>query len=224
MRLVHINAPREYLRLLEPIGIFTEDTKKYLYHSPQADELVSRFINKQKLSIGISPTAGNRIKEWPAERFAKVADYLSEKYQAMIVIIAGSNEEEEVKTMLGALNAKTNIINVAGRLSIDELKALASKLYLFISADTGPIYIAEAYGVPTIDIVGPVDEREQPPIGRLHKVIVPDRKKPELFVMNARVYDVVEARRQAELATVEQVINELEGMIISGCILLKKQL
>ena len=63
------------------------------------------------------------------------------------------------------LNPETQFVNTDGLFSLDELKALIQRLSLFISVDTGPIYIAEAFDVPTIDIIGPMDENEQPPRG-----------------------------------------------------------
>ena len=97
---------------------------------------------------------------------------------------------------------------------IDELKALIAKLHLLIAIDTGPIYIAEAFDIPTIDIIGPIDEKEQPPRGPLNRnVLPPERKRPELFVLNARSYNRKEAIRQVRSITVSLVINEIDLLI-----------
>jgi len=212
-------AVREYLRLLEPIGIFSDNTKKYLYFSEAAEKSVKNFLRQNNINpdsdfiVGITPSAGNKIKEWPAIRFAKLADYICEKYRAKVIIIGGKNDELETKEMIGYLAPGTEIIDSTGRFNIEELKALVSKLKLFVSVDTGVIYIAEAFGVPTIDIIGPIDEKEQPPIGKLHKIVVAQRQKPELYVMNARVYDEKEAKRQVDEITVEMVIKELDDLM-----------
>jgi heptosyltransferase II len=209
-------APREYLRLLEPIGIFTDVTKKYLTFSEKAERHVKKFfeenhIDDSHLIVGISPSAGNKIKNWPGERFAQVADYISDKYHAQVIVFGGPRDEEEVTQMLKHLAEKTTIINALNKFNIDDLKCAISKLNFFIAVDTGPIYIAEALGVATIDIVGPMDENEQPPMDNTHRVVVPhDRGKPELHIMNARVYDDQEARRQTESITVKDVIREIE--------------
>lgn len=211
-------APREYLRLLEPIGIFTEDTKKYLYYSHEAEKTILDFFAKNHIApgkdfiVGITPSAGNKIKEWGRDKFAKLADYIFNQYRAKIIIIGGPNDIE-VDEMINLISKDTKFVNTRGLFSIEELKALISKLNLFISVDTGPIYIAEAFGIPTIDIVGPIDEDEQPPIGRLHKIVVVKRQKPELYVMNARVYDEKEAKRQIEAISVEMVIDKFEELI-----------
>ena len=65
----------------------------------------------------------------------------------------------------------------------------------------------------TVDIVGPIDENEQPPIALKHKIIVPPgRVKPELYVMNARTYDKEEAIRQVESISTEAVIQAIEDL------------
>jgi len=211
-------APREYLRLLEPIGIFTEDTKKYLYYSQEAEKTILDFFAKNHIApekdfiVGITPSAGNKIKEWGRNKFAKLADYIFDKYRAEIIIIGGPNDIE-VDEMISFISKDTKFINTRGLFSVEELKALISKLNLFISVDTGPIYIAEAFDVPTIDIIGPIDGNEQPPIGKLHKIVVAERQKPELYVMNARIYNEKEARRQIEAISVEMVINKFKELI-----------
>jgi ADP-heptose:LPS heptosyltransferase len=80
--------------------------------------------------------------------------------------------------------------------------------------DTGPIYVAEAFGTPTVDIVGPVDEREQPPIGQKHRVVVPpERRIPALHIMNAHGYDRKEARRQSEAITTAMVLDACRELL-----------
>ncbi len=208
-------APREYLRLLEPLGIFTEDTTKHLTFSFESDakaqELFSQY--EDKILIGISLSAGNKIKEWPVARFAKVANYIVSKYNVVVVIIGGPNDMRYSEEMRDNLNKNVQYINTTGTLSIDEMKATIAKLNLFISVDTGPIYVAEAFEIPTIDIVGPMDEMEQPPVGRLHKVVASSRKTPQIHIMNARLYDNKEARRQVESITSTKVITEVDSLL-----------
>lgn len=209
-------APREYLRLLEPIGIFTDDTKKYLAFSEVAAKRAEEILKPLagKFVIGIALTAGNKIKEWPTERFAEVADYAAKKHGAAIVIIGGEGDLKYAEEMKQFLSKDMSFIDTTGTLSIEELKALVSKLNLFISVDTGPIYIAEAFGVPTIDIIGPMDENEQPPIGPRHKVVQSkNRINPQLHIMNARIYDHREAFRQVKSITSAMVITEIDNLL-----------
>ncbi len=204
--------PLQFLRLLEPLGIFSSDTKKHLRFSKIASEKVDQFFAQKNIDsqrdfiVGISPSAGNKIKEWPADRFALVADYILERPRTKVVLIGGENDEEEIQNMIKHIKSSKRVINAQGQFTLEELKAFISRINLFMSVDTGPIYIAEAFDVPTIDIIGPVDEKEQPPQGLIHRSVVsPHRTKPELWVLNARMYDRIEARRQVESITVPMV-------------------
>jgi len=213
-------APREYLRLLEPIGVVTDDTTKHLSFSREAADTIAKFLNDNNLDpekdflVGISPSAGNKIKEWQRSKFATVADYLYKEYSAKIFVTGGAQNKLEAKEMLRHLDAGTKVIDTTGIFSLHEFKAFMSTVHLCISVDSGPIYIAEALGIPTLDIVGPIDDREQPPKGRLNRVVkLADRGRPELHVMNARVFNEGEARRQIEAITPDMVIKELDSLV-----------
>ena len=212
-------APREYLRLLEPVGIFSDNIKKYLYFTKQADEAIKKFFISNEIDIskdfvvGILPSVGNKIKEWETEKFAQLAGYIYSHYNAKIVIMGGKDDVAKSKEMIKTLNRDTKFTDTTGLFNLDNLKALISKLSLFISVDTGPVYIAEAFGVPTIDIIGPMDEREQPPVGEKNKVVMMEsRKQSVLHIMNAIEYDYKEARRQIEEITVKMVVNKLNEL------------
>lgn len=210
-------ASREYLRLLEPIGIFSQDTTKHLGFSEKAVKQTKLFFSKENINlerdflVGIFPSTGYALKKWPADRFAKVADYMHEKYRAEIIIPGIGEDKKAIDEMLANLNPKTKVINCCDRFTLDELKALISQMSLFISVDTGPIYIAESFGVPTIDIVGPVDDMEQSPRGKLHKVVKIERKEPQMRIMNTSVFDYKEAIRQRDGITVEMVLSAIDS-------------
>lgn len=211
--------PRQFLRLLEPLGIFSSDTTKHLRYSKEAALAAERLYRrhgvdpKKDFVVGITPSAGNKIKEWPEERFTALASHLLEKHHAKIVLFGGPQDGEKVRRVREGIKSTEAVMEAVGG-SIDNLKALITSLSLFISADTGPLYIAEAFGVPTVDIVGPMDEREQPPQGPRHRVVVPPmRARPEISVLNSRFYNEEEARRQALSITTEAVIAKTEELI-----------
>lgn len=208
-------APGAYLRRLLPLGITDTDTTKHLAHSREAEERAERIVGSGTgPRVGITASAGNKIKEWPADRFAAVADHLIETYGAQVVVFGTERDRTETEAMLAHMRHADTVANTLGELSVDELKATIARLDLMVAADTGLIYIAEAYGVATVDIVGPIDEREQPPIGVRHRVVVPPgRARPALTVFNAKWYDEAEARRQAQATPVEAVVREVDDVL-----------
>ncbi len=211
---MHHYAPQEYLNMLKGLSIETNDTRKELAIDDAAREKVDRMLEgRPLLKIAIAPGAGNKIKEWPPERFGAVARELVERHRALVVLIGAGPDVPLARTVAEGL-PQEHVLNTTGTLSLEELKALVARMSLFVGADTGPLYVAEACGIPTVDIVGPMDEREQPPIkSPLNVVVVPERRRAELHIMNARFYDEEEARRQAESVGVGEVLHAIDGVL-----------
>lgn len=209
-------VPREYLRLLEPVGIFTEDVKKYIYWTKsgerKAREILAKIEKPYEVLVGIMPGAGNKVKQWPAARFAEVADYLIEKYKAHILIIGSAGNKIEIAEMLNAIRHREKVTDTSYT-SVDEVKALVNLLNLTVSVDTGPVFIAEALDIPTVDIAGSIDPYEMAPNdGKLH-LVVTSEGEPEILTMNATVYNFEKARKQVESITVEKVLSVVDKLI-----------
>ncbi|TSC84125.1 MAG: glycosyl transferase, family 9 [Parcubacteria group bacterium Gr01-1014_17] len=214
-------VPREYLRLLEPIGIKSDDTTKRLTYTAEAKASVNAFFEKQNIAperdviVGILPgVGGDPIKRWAPEKFAAVADYLAQKHGGRILVLGVGSDAQEVEKMMRAVKKETSALNTLNRFSLEELKAIIASFSLFISADTGPVYIAEAFGTPTIDIVGPMYENIQPPQGKFHRTVAAPREKPALGILDNTVYNAREARRQSEDITVEMVARVADELIL----------
>jgi len=209
-----VYAPRERLKALEPLGIFSDDTKKILGFSETAEkkaiDIISELSSDYKYLVGISAGAGNKEKQWDPKKFAEVANYLIEERDAHIIVFGGEKDTPESKEMMSAINNKFSVTD-STLISIDDLKARISKLDVFISVNTGPLYIAEAFDVATVDLVGPVNPWDQPPQGNIHKMVFsPGRPKPLLYIMNSRNHDVREAERIAQSTRIKDVITATE--------------
>lgn len=207
-------APRIRLKALESFGIFSEDTTKHLGFSKTAEEKASELISKinspYKYLVGISPAAGNKEKQWSSKKFAEVANYLIKNHNAHIIIFGGKNDVPESSELMSVIKDKSKMTN-STCISIDDLKACISKLDVFISVNTGPLYIAEAFDIPTVDILGPVNAWDQPPQGKIHKMVFPPGKpEPLLSILNSRDHDIKEAERIAQSTRVEDVITATE--------------
>jgi ADP-heptose:LPS heptosyltransferase len=216
---MHQYAPREYLRLLEPIGITATDTTKHLSYTKEARAHIDAYLAKSnvlgsgRLLVGLAPSAGHKTKEWFPERFAEVIIELKKRYELTVLLIAGKSDATAGRPVLEHLPPNT-VIDTCGAFTLEETKALFDSLDMFIGVDTGPIYLAEASGVPTVDITGPIDEREQPPIGEMHVVVTPPAPRtPQLFVMNAREYDMQEVLRQLDATTTVMVVDACASLI-----------
>ncbi len=149
------------------------DEHLVLQYQKLADKLCNQKIEPQTLklyiqkhlykkpTLGINPGATyGSAKRWYPEKFAKVAKHFADKYD--IVIFGGPNEREmanEIESVLKELHV-SNVTNLAGETTIEQLCAYIGGLSLFVTNDSGPMHVAAAYQVPTVSIFGPTRHHE----------------------------------------------------------------
>lgn len=97
-------------------------------------------------------------KCWLPERFAQTADWLIDKYKAVVVTsVAPGATEQQIANKISAISRR-NLVNLAERpISLNELKALCGIADLVITNDTGPRHIAIALRRKVITLFGPND-------------------------------------------------------------------
>lgn len=150
----------QFLDILEFLGIKNPDKSKELFISEESRENALNFlfkngILKNDFLVGISVSSGNPIKDWDLEKFAELADKLIENFNAKMIFIGSSEDRELVNSTIGFM--KKSAVNAAGEFILEYLSALMEHFKLFISVDTGPLYIANALDVPLVNIAGPCD-------------------------------------------------------------------
>jgi ADP-heptose:LPS heptosyltransferase len=123
----------------------------------------------------LAPTASQRVKMWPAERFAALARALTAPDGplpgAAIGVIAGPGERERqlAAPLLAALPGARDLI---GNLPIPEAAALLSRAGLFVGNDSGLMHLAAAAGAPTLGLFGPTPASQYAPVGPRAQVVL----------------------------------------------------
>lgn len=157
-----------------------------------------------------SLSAGNRLKEWPLERFIAVARHVRQRWRMKVAF--SSADSAVTQRAFDALGSDGEID--AGGLDLRSLAAVIAHARLFVSVDTGPLYMAHALGIPIIDIVGPVDPREQPPPpGPLVTLVLPSTAQPTSFVADTLRVATEGQRRALDETTVEMVCKSVDEML-----------
>ena len=156
-----------YIRLLNQtmgIHIRQDSTKMDLYSSNEADIKVDEFLKRMNIHnirlIGIAPAARNKLKELTPATFSKIADTIQDELNCQVILTGGVGDREIIDAVKSQM--KTVPIDSCGEFSLEELSALLKKLSLFISVDSGPVYMAVAAGIPIINIAGPCAMSERP--------------------------------------------------------------
>lgn len=160
------------LDLLKGIGIETEFIPPSIGISPVdenfADQFFTRHFSRTDMVIGFHPGAGKVANQWPADRFARLADYLVDKFQIKVLITVGPNDEIPVQKMTQLMKAPYTL---AKKLTLQQIAALQKRMRLYITNDTGTMHVAAAVGVPTLALFGPTYFWEWGPIDKSHRCI-----------------------------------------------------
>ena len=157
-----------YLRLVALLGVPRPESPRLALRVTE-DELASMRSRLSSLGVpegggvvGINPGATfGSAKRWFPDRFAAVADALSEEWDASVVLM-GSVPEMPLSAEIEA-RMRRKPVNLAGRTTVRELMSLLSQCSFLVTNDSGPMHIGAALGVPIAAIFGPTDWRKTSP-------------------------------------------------------------
>jgi ADP-heptose:LPS heptosyltransferase len=141
------------------------------------------LINSTKFKVGISLSAGNKMKTINNETWEKIFKIL-DKFDLEIYIFGLDNEKQYLET-IKKFPIKNKIISLLGKIKLEELPFYISQMNLYISSDTGNSYIADTFKIPLINFAGPCYMKEQRPIGKALIVKSNAKCTPFSFIFKA---------------------------------------
>ena len=118
--------------------------------------------------LAVAPGAESMGRQWPPERFAKVATALLADDGPLaggrLMIVGGEGDREAAHTLRSAAK-RDRVIDLQGRLNPLETVAALSRATLYVGADSLWTHLAVAAGAPVVAAFGPSDEIERGPWG-----------------------------------------------------------
>ena len=102
--------------------------------------------------IGIAPFAQYDSKVYPQDLMQQVTDELASNPNTKIFLFGGGNNEIEILNLFA--NGKANVINVAGKLKLQQELDLISNLDVMLSMDSGNAHMAAMLGIKVITLWG----------------------------------------------------------------------
>lgn len=142
-----------YLNIIDNAGLKAEDRYTEFFFSEEDAKMAGDFLNRESIGKGdflvaINPGANWYLKRWPKEYWAQLADSLISEWGAKVIITGSPNDISLAEDIKGLMKAKPII--AAGLFNLKQLAALCKRLDLFITADTGPLHIANSVGTKKI--------------------------------------------------------------------------
>lgn len=142
-----------YLNIIEKAGLKVEDRYLEFFIDDKDANFIEEFLDKKSIGkdeflVAINPGGNWLPKRWPQVHWAMLADKLITEFGAKI-IITGNYADIYTAHKIRDLMKEKPII-ASGVFNLKQLGALCKRLDLFITADTGPLHIANALGTKRI--------------------------------------------------------------------------
>ncbi len=145
-------------KLLPPLGITKEFSLEELVSAygltnvPALEKIQLDLIDKTKTTIILHPKSKGSAREWGLDNFSNLITQL-DKTKHQIFISGTSQEGELVKDLIAK---HPEVINLTGKLSLQQFIAFINQCDVLIAASTGPLHIAAALGKKAIGLFAPM--------------------------------------------------------------------
>ena len=123
------------------------------------------IIKSDKFKIGISLSAGNKMKTPPNQTWKRILQIFS-KFDCEIYIFGVGDESRLLEKLILECEKRNSFeglkfISLINKIKLEELPFYLSQMQIYISSDTGNYYVADSVRTPTICLMGPCFASEQ---------------------------------------------------------------
>jgi heptosyltransferase II len=122
--------------------------------------LARRGLAADATIVGMAPGAAyGRAKQWPPERFGRLAGMLHERRGIVTVLVGSRADRAAVREM----TAGPHLVDLVGETDLAALAGVMTRCRAFVSNDSGAMHLAAAVGVSVTALFGATDERATAP-------------------------------------------------------------
>lgn len=133
-----------------------------------SDFLADAGVKSDRTLIGIHPGGNWIYKLWNAEKYAQLANTLSNQNNAVILLFSGPNERELQAQVASMMDTSPILVKTE---NLREVAALIAACDVYIGNDTGPMHIAAAVDTPVVALFGSTHHIRSGPYGEKHTVV-----------------------------------------------------
>lgn len=196
----------QFLEFPRALGIDPEPVTWELGPWPEEREWQREFhasFDRPVAALVIATTKPE--KDWPAERWAEIADILVGRYGLQPVLVGGRSERELRAEAVIRARARHAPVSALGS-GLRRLVSILDGAAVVISPDTGPMHIAAALGRPVIALMGFTNPKRTGPWRCCADLLV------DAFANPGERYDASAPHRpgRMQLITVADVVARLE--------------
>lgn len=154
----HIDKTQhKVIQAAQVMGV-SEPPAPKLYFTFAQHQFADDLIPKDKIVIGVGPSANWIGKTWDAARFIEIIAWLRGEESvfpnAHVAVFAAPGEESQARPVLDSVPAEYRIDGIA-KGNPAEVAAALSRCDFYIGNDSGLMHAAAAAGVKTVGLFGP---------------------------------------------------------------------
>jgi heptosyltransferase I len=156
-----------FLEFPRALGLNIKQPRWDMPVSAEALEWAQRQLGRGRKTLIISPCSRHELRNWSARHFAAVADFASRELAMQVVLFGGPGKTERDTGSEIERAAQCELVNLIGRDTLEQSKALLKLADLLISPDSGPVHIASALGTPVLGLYAATWSRRSGPYNSL---------------------------------------------------------
>lgn len=138
--------------LLNDESLRLSDAQRALPVPAEADAFAIAHQPKAQHAVLISPCSSHRQRNWPAEHYATVADWVTEHAHRPVILIGGPSATEAAMGQAIEAACKHPVTNLIGQDTLDQALAMMARAACVITPDSGPAHMADGLGTPVVGV------------------------------------------------------------------------
>jgi heptosyltransferase I len=162
------------LRFLVPLGIPRPDPLEWRLTFSEAERVrQAEFFGRLQGAPVVGLVLGSNVprKDWPAERYAELADEIAARHGATVLLVGGPGEREKAAAEVIVRLAKCAPVSTLAD-DVRRMMWIVDGCDLLISPDSGPLHLAHALGVPVVGLYGHTNPARVGPYSRFQDLVV----------------------------------------------------
>ncbi|MGB8657423.1 MAG: glycosyltransferase family 9 protein [Candidatus Zixiibacteriota bacterium] len=152
------------------VGDFAADGLR-IEVQPDKRAVIEKYLREQGIEtddflVGVH-IGGRGEKRWPVGNYQKLADWITDSFDAKLIFIWGPEEKKVIRQVRATDKRQV----VSQMFDLPTLSALIGRCNLFVSPDTGAMHLSVAVGTPTLALFIDSDPIKFGPQGKTHRII-----------------------------------------------------
>jgi heptosyltransferase I len=162
----------QYFEFLSALGVSPEPVEWDLGPWPEERPWQQSFAASIDRPIASIVAATSKPeKDWPAERWADVADALYQDFGMQVVLVGGQSDREVEAERVILTRASNKPRSELGS-GLRKLVSILDASSLVLSPDTGPLHMSVALNRPVISLIGYTNPKRTGPYRRFQDLVI----------------------------------------------------